>query len=190
MTERKKMLQGLLYNSRDPELLEMYFRARRFLKEFNNLDAELTEEKYRVLSELFKSIGKGVWIESPFFCDYGNNISIGDGTFVNMNCTFLDDNAISIGQNVLIAPYVQIYTASHPLKASDRIVENSDGASYVTSSMPVTIGDNVWIGGNSVICPGVEIGHNVTIGAGSVVTKSIPNNAVAVGNPCKVLREL
>ncbi|UWX53966.1 sugar O-acetyltransferase [Maribacter litopenaei] len=190
MTEREKMLQGMVYNSRDPELLEMYFHARKLTKELNSLEADLTQERQRILSQLFQHIGKGVWIESPFFCDYGNNISIGEGTFVNMNCTFLDDNKITIGKNVLIAPYVQIYTASHPLKASERILENPKGASYVTSSLPVTIGDNVRIGGNAVICPGVTIGHNVTIGAGSVVTKDIPDNTLAFGNPCKVIQEL
>lgn len=185
------MLQGKVYNSRDPELLERYFRARSLVKKFNDLDADLVLERQEILSQLFESIGKGVWIESPFFCDYGNNISIGEGTFVNMNCTFLDNNKISIGKNVLIAPYVQIYTASHPLRASERILANkNDGAPYITKSLPVTIGDNVWIGGNTVICPGVMVGENVTIGAGSVVTKNIPDNTLAFGNPCRVIREL
>ncbi|RRQ47659.1 sugar O-acetyltransferase [Maribacter algicola] len=191
MTEREKMLQGKVYNSRDPELLERYFRARSLVKKFNDLDADLVLERQEILSQLFEHIGKGVWIESPFYCDYGNNISIGEGTFVNMNCTFLDNNKISIGKNVLIAPYVQIYTASHPLRASERIlVNNNDGAPYITKSLPVTIGDNVWIGGNAVICPGVIVGENVTIGAGSVVTKNIPDNTLAFGNPCRVIREL
>lgn len=103
---------------------------------------------------------------------------------------FLDNNKITIGKNGLIAPYVQIYTASHPLKASDRIIENESGTSYLTFAEPVTIGDNVWIGGNSIIFPGVTIGDNVTIGAGSVVNKNIPDNVLAVGNPCKIVREL
>ncbi|ASV32719.1 sugar O-acetyltransferase [Maribacter cobaltidurans] len=190
MTEREKMLQGKDYDSRDPELLKQYFFARELLKKYNNLDAHLLEAKQEILFELFQYVGKGVWIEAPFFCDYGNNLSIGDGTFVNMNCAFLDNNKISIGKNVLIGPYVQIYTASHPLKASERIVERNDGASYLTSSKPVKIGNKAWIGGNSVICPGVTIGDNVTIGAGSVVTKNIPDNTLAFGNPCKIIREL
>lgn len=190
MTEREKMLQGEIYNSRDPELLKQYYLARKLTKEFNTLDADMLQERQQILSRLFDYMGQGVWVESPFYCDYGNNISIGEGTFVNMNCVFLDDNKISLGKNVLIAPYVQIYTASHPLKASERIVENKDGASYVTSSLPVSIGDNVWIGGNAVICPGVVIGDNVTIGAGSVVTKSIPKNTLAFGNPCMVQKKL
>lgn len=185
------MLQGKFYNSRDPELLERYFRARSLVKKFNDLDADLVLERQEILSQLFENTGKGVWIESPFFCEYGNNISIDEGTFVNMNCTFLDNNKISIGKNVLIAPYVQIYTASHPLRASERILaNNNDGAPYLTNSLPVTIGDNVWIGGNTVICPGVIVGENVTIGAGSVVTKNIPDNTLAFGNPCRVIREL
>ena len=103
---------------------------------------------------------------------------------------FLDNNRITIGKNGLIAPYVQIYTASHPLKASERLVGKGKETRYLTSTKPVTIGDNVWIGGNSVIFPGVEIGNNVTIGAGSVVTKSIPDNVLAFGNPCEIKKEL
>lgn len=190
MTEKEKMLQGMNYNSRDRELIAMYHKARRLLKEYNLLDSHLTDERQRILSELLGNIEEGVWIETPFFCDYGENISIGSNTFVNTNCMFLDNNKITIGKNGLIAPYVQIYTASHPLKASDRIIENEGGASYLTSAEPVTIGDNVWIGGNSIIFPGVTIGDNVTIGAGSVVNKNIPDNVLAVGNPCKVLKEL
>ncbi|MDY8134467.1 sugar O-acetyltransferase [Aquimarina sp. 2201CG5-10] len=190
MTEKDKMLHGDFYDSRDPELLKMYHNARKLLKKYNNLDSELAAEKEKILSELFENKGPGVWIETPFFCDYGANISIGQNTFINTNCMFLDNNKISIGKNGLIAPYVQIYTASHPLKATDRIVENGLESRYLTSSKPVHIGDNVWIGGNSIIFPGVSIGNNVTIGAGSVVTKNIPDNVLAYGNPCKVIKEI
>ncbi|EMQ95172.1 hypothetical protein D778_02693 [Xanthomarina gelatinilytica] len=190
MTEKDKMLNGENYNSRDSELLRMYHKARKLLKEYNNLDSELTQERERILNHLFEFKGKGVWIETPFFCDYGENISIGENTFVNTNCMFLDNNKISIGKNGLIAPYVQIYTATHPLKASERIIGNRNETRYLTSTKPVTIGDNVWIGGNSVIFPGVTIGNNVTIGAGSIVTKSIPDNVLAYGNPCEVKKEL
>lgn len=184
------MLNGEYYDSRDPELIELYHKARKLLKEYNNLDSELTRERERILNELFEFKGPGVWIETPFFCDYGENISIGENTFVNTNCMFLDNNRISIGKNSLIAPYVQIYTANHPLKASERIIEIENRSRYLTSTRPVKIGDNVWIGGNSVIFPGVTIGNNVTIGAGSVVTKDIPDNVLAYGNPCKVKKEL
>ncbi len=190
MTEKQKMLSGKHYNSRDEELLEMYYNARKLLQEYNTLSSKLIDERERILNELFEYKGAGVWIETPFFCDYGENISIGENTFVNTNCMFLDNNKISIGQNGLIGPYVQIYTATHPLKASERIIKNADGASYVTSAKPVNIGDNVWIGGNSVIFPGVTIGNNVTIGAGSVVTKDVPDNVLAYGIPCKVIKIL
>lgn len=184
------MLSGDYYDSRDPELLKMYHSARRLLKDYNNLDSEFISERERLLNELFDHKGPGVWIETPFFCDYGENISIGAHTFVNTNCMFLDNNKITIGKNGLIAPYVQIYTAIHPLKASERIFIDKGQSRYRTASKPVHIGDNVWIGGNSVIFPGVTIGNNVTIGAGSVVTKSIPDNVLAFGNPCQVIRKL
>jgi maltose O-acetyltransferase len=190
MTEKQKMLKGEFYDSRDPELLKMYHRARKLLQQYNQLDSELSDERERILSDLLGSKGSGVWIEAPFFCDYGSNITIGPNTFVNTNCIFLDNNTISIGKNGLIAPYVQIYTALHPLRASDRILESDTGSRYLTSTKPVVIGDNVWIGGNSVIFPGVTIGDNVTIGAGSVVTKDIPDNVLAFGNPCTVRKAL
>lgn len=184
------MLKGDYYDSRDPELLRMYHKARKLLAKYNNLNSELAQERERILSELFEYKGSGVWIETPFFCDYGANISIGKNTFVNTNCMFLDNNKITIGENGLIAPYVQIYTASHPLKASERIIRQGDRTRYLTSAQPVTIGNNVWIGGNSIIFPGVTIGDNVTIGAGSVVTKDIPSDVLALGNPCQVVKAL
>lgn len=190
MREKDKMLNGEYYDSRDSELLKMYHKARKLLKEYNNLDSELIQEREWILSELFEFKASGVWIETPFFCDYGENISIGENTFINTNCMFLDNNKITIGKNGLIAPYVQIYTATHPLKASERIIGKGNESRYLTSTKPVSIGDNVWIGGNSVIFPGVIIGNNVTIGAGSVVTKDIPDNVLAFGNPCEVKKEL
>ena len=190
MTEKQKMLKGEYYDSRDPELIKMYHTARKLVGEYNNLDSELLHERERILSALFERKGEGVWIETPFFCDYGENISIGENTFINTNCMFLDNNKITIGKNGLIAPFVQIYTATHPLKASERIIGKPNESRYLTSAKPVTIGDNVWIGGNSVIFPGVTIGDNVTIGAGSVVTKDIPTNVLAFGNPCKVKKQL
>ncbi len=184
------MLAGELYDSRDPEILTRYHEARKLLKIYNGLDSDLSEEREQILTALLKHKGDRIWIEAPFFCDFGENISIGDNTFINMNCVFLDSNFITIGKNGLIAPNVQIYTASHPIKASERIVDDGDGKRYLTSAKPVHIGDNIWIGGNSVILPGVTIGHNVTIGAGSVVNKDLPDHVLAVGNPCKVVREI
>lgn len=122
MTEKEKMLHGDYYDSRDTELIKIYHKARKLLREYNQLDSELIQERERILNELFKFKGTGVWIEAPFFCDYGENISIGENTFINTNCMFLDNNKISIGENGLIGPFVQIYTASHPLKASERII--------------------------------------------------------------------
>lgn len=184
------MLKGEAYNSRDPELLRMYHRARKLLKKYNALESVNTQTKNQLLSELFHFKGTGVWIEAPFYCDYGANISIGKNSFINFNCMLLDNNTIQIGENALIAPYVQIYTATHPLKASERIINTGEESRYLTAARPVFIGDNVWIGGNSVIFPGVKIGDNVTIGAGSVVTKDIRDNVLAYGNPCKVIKEL
>lgn len=186
------MLQGLPYNSRDAELLNWYHQARTLLLQYNQLDSKAADDRQKILQKLLGKLGQDVWIEAPFFCDYGQLISIGDNTFVNTNCIFLDNNRIAIGKNCLIAPYVQIYTAYHPLKASERIIKYpaKGSASYLTQSKAVNIGDNAWIGGNTVIMPGVNIGNNVTIGAASVVTKDIPDNVLALGNPCKIIKEL
>ncbi len=190
MTEKEKLLAGQYYDARDPELIAMYHRTRKLLKAFNSLDSELLEEHERLLNDLLGFKGSGVWIEAPFYCDYGEHISIGKNTFVNTNCIFLDDHKITIGKNGLIAPFVQIYTAEHPMKASERVIESDTETPYLTSAKPVSIGDKAWIGGGAIILPGVTIGDNVTIGAGSVVTKDIPDNVLAFGNPCKVVKEL
>jgi maltose O-acetyltransferase len=188
-TEKQKMLAGEAYNSRDPELLERYHFARKLLLEFNQMSSTEGDKKIGILKSLLGEVGDGVWIEAPFYCDYGENIRIGRNSFFNFNCLLLDDNLISIGKNALIGPYVQIYTASHPLSAKDRIIKDPEER-YLTLTKPVSIGDNVWIGGNTLIMPGVTIGSNVTIGAGSIVTKDIPDNSLALGNPCRVVREI
>lgn len=185
MTEKEKMLIGNCYNSRDPELLEDYHSARLLLKAYNNLEST-SNKRSNILTHLLGCYSPGVWIEAPFFCDYGYNISLGENTFINMNCVFLDCNRITIGENGLIGPHVQIYTVNHPLNAEKRIHDEG----YVTFSQPINIGDNAWIGGNTVICPGVTIGNNVTIGSGSVVTKNLPDNVLAFGNPCKVQKSI
>lgn len=149
-------------------------------------------EKERILGELLGGRGKNLWITAPFYVDYGNNIYFGDNCEVNMNCTFLDDNRIVIGDHALIAPNVQIYTAFHPTNPYDRFGEPREDRSFAfcrTQTAPVIIGDRVWIGGGVIIMPGVTIGDNVVIGAGSVVTKDIPSNVIAYGNPCRVVRE-
>lgn len=190
MTEKQKMLTGQKYNSRDPELLGMYHKARKLIQSYNSLGSELIIEREKTLNELLGNVGKGVWIESPFFCDYGTNTSIGENTFVNTNCIFLDNNRIFIGRNGLIAPYVQILTSTHPLNVKERIIVSVAETRYTTFTKPVRIGDNVWIGSNSVIFPGVEIGDNVVIGAGSIVTKNVESNKLVYGNPCEVVKDL
>ncbi|MEE0801901.1 MAG: sugar O-acetyltransferase [Gemmiger sp.] len=191
MTEREKMLAGELYDCSDPELLARWHKAKDLVRDYNRLDSEQLAEKDRLLTELLGGRGKNLWITAPFYVDYGNNIFFGNNCEVNMNCTFLDDNTITIGDNALIAPNVQIYTAFHPTNAADRFGTPKEDGSFIfckTQTAPVTIGRNVWIGGGAVILPGVRIGDNVVIGAGSVVTHNIPDNSVAVGNPCRVIR--
>lgn len=190
MTEREKMLAGELYDCGDTELLCQWHKAKDLTKEYNNLKSDDNINKERILTELLGGKGKNIWITAPFYVDYGNNIYFGNNCEVNMNCTFLDDNEIIIGDNALIAPNVQIYTAFHPTNSKDRFGEKTDdGFSFCkTITAPVKIGNDVWIGGGSIILPGVTIGDNVTIGAGSVVTKSIPSNTIAYGNPCRVVK--
>lgn len=191
MTEREKMLAGELYDSGDRELLAQWHKAKDLVRDYNRTDSENAGEKDRILTELLGGRGANLWITAPFYADYGNNIFFGDNCEVNMNCTFLDDNKIVIGENALIAPNVQIYTAFHPTNAADRFgVPMTDGTFEFckTQTAPVIIGNNVWIGGGAIIMPGVTIGDNVVIGAGSIVTKDIPSNTIAYGNPCKVAR--
>ncbi|WP_284694000.1 sugar O-acetyltransferase [Paraclostridium ghonii] len=188
ITEKEKLLKGEFYNTRDSELISMYKNARKLINKFNT---ELIDNPNEILKILLGNIEEGVWIEKPFFCDYGKHISIGENTFINYNCTFLDCNKITIGKNVLIGPGTGIYTATHPVNPRERININKEGeAPYKTYALQVKIGDNVWIGGNVSIMPGVTIGDNCVIGAGSVVTKSIPDNVLAVGNPCKVIKNI
>lgn len=192
MTEREKMLAGMLYDCGDAELLAQWHKAKNLMRDYNALNSDDFAEKERILNQLLGKRGKNLWITAPFFVDYGNNIEFGDNCEVNMNCTFLDDNRIVIGDNALIAPNVQIYTAFHPTNAADRFGQPQPDGSFAfckTQTAPVIIGKNVWIGGGAVILPGVTIGDNVVIGAGSVVTKDIPSNTVACGNPCRVVRE-
>lgn len=192
MTEREKMLAGQLYDCGDMELITQWHKAKNLIRQYNNTMSEDAYTKNNILDNLLGSKGKNLWITAPFFVDYGNNIYFGNNCEVNMNCTFLDDNKIIIGDNALIAPNVQIYTAFHPVNARERFGEPKEEGTFQfckTQTAPVTIGNNVWIGGGAIIMPGVKIGDNVVIGAGSVVTKDIPSNKVAYGNPCRVARE-
>ena len=185
------MLAGQLYDCGDEELLTQWHKAKNLMRDYNRTDSENAEEKDRILTQLLGGRGKNLWITAPFFVDYGNNIYFGNNCEVNMNCTFLDDNKIIIGDNALIAPNVQMYTAFHPTNATERFGQPKEDGSFEfcrTQTAPIVIGNNVWIGGGVIIMPGVTIGDNVVIGAGSVVTKDIPDNVVAYGNPCRVMR--
>lgn len=192
MTEKEKMLAGEPYRSRDPELLAMYLRARALTREAQSVDPADFAGRAALLRLMLGGFGEGSWIELPFHCDYGENISIGADCFVNANCVFLDCNRIAIGDGVLIGPAVQLYTPTHPLAAADRIRQDGGGVRphYVTQAHPIAIGDRCWIGGGTIVMPGVTIGPRTTIGAGSVVTRPIPADCLAMGNPCRVVRRL
>lgn len=180
MTEKEKAEKGLLYNANyDQEILADRHRAKEVLYEYNHLRPGKQDEGKQLLRLLLKKTGNDFIFEPPFYCDYGYNIEIGENFFANMNLVILDGAKVKIGDNVFIAPNVGIYTAGHPLDEKQR----NEGLEY---AYPVTIGNSVWIGAGVNILPGVTIGNNVVIGAGSVVTKDIPDNCVAVGNPATV----
>lgn len=182
-TEKQKMLTGQPYLANDPELVAERLLAKELLFDLNNLRPAALEERNAILRKLLGKTTNGFYVEPPFRCDYGYNIEIGSNFYANYNLVILDCASVKIGDNVFIAPNVGIYTAGHPLHAHLRNQE-------FEFALPITIGDNVWIGGNVVINPGVSIGDNTVIGSGSVVTKDIPANVLAVGNPCKVLRPI
>lgn len=187
MTEKEKMLAGGSYDCSDNELITRWHLAKRLQQQYNATDSREHEQLCSLLNELLGSHGEKVWIAAPFFVDYGENIHLGRCVEINMNCVFLDCNRITIGDYSGIGPGVHIYAVAHPVNPAERLPE--DGGFWRSITAPVTIGSNVWIGGHSVILPGVTIGDNTTIGAGSVVSKSIPANCVAIGNPCKVIRK-
>lgn len=193
-TELEKCLAGEIYNCHDEIFLEFKNTARTLLTKYNSLPYGYKSEKREVLQKLFGSIGANVSVGSPLICDYGCNIYVGNNVSINMNCTFVDCNKITIGNNVLIASNVQIYTATHPIDLKERLTPNwnIESGEYFcrTYALPVTIGDGCWIGGGVIILPGVIIGNGCVIGAGSVVTKDIPENSLAVGNPCRVIRKI
>jgi maltose O-acetyltransferase len=184
MTEKKKMLNSLSYNWTDATLMEEQDKARTLLSIYNNTTRKQLELRKNILTELLGKNGNNIWIEPPFYCDYGGQIFLDDNVYLNFNCVFLDAAPIHIGANTFIAPNVNIYTETHPIDPIKRIEQGNDIA------FPVSIGSSVWIGGGSIILPNVSIGSNTTIGAGSVVTKNIPDNVVAAGNPCKIIRHL
>lgn len=180
--ERRKMLAGELYDPQDPILVDAHLHALKLCHELNFLRPDETQLRRKLLQKLFGTGGETVWVQPPFYCDYGSNIHLGERVFFNFNCVVLDVCPVTIGDFTMFGPAVQIYTATHPLQAELR--------RKLEFAQPVTIGADVWVGGGAIICPGVTIGTKSVIGAGSVVTKNIPAGVVAVGNPCRVLREI
>ncbi|WP_134091557.1 sugar O-acetyltransferase [Olivibacter sp. XZL3] len=182
-TEKQKMLNGDLYNALDEELVAARTRSRLLLLELNNSREDEPEKRQEILSKLIPNAGANLWLQPPFYCDYGENMIVGENVFFNFNCVVLDVTYVRIGNRTLFGPNVQLYTATHPTDYAVR-------ASGLESAKPISIGDDVWIGGSAVICPGVSIGDRTIIGAGSVVTRDIPSDVFAAGNPCRVIRSL
>jgi maltose O-acetyltransferase len=183
MNQKERMLAGLPYKAWLDGLSEERMENKLKIHKYNTMSPDKKEELDALIKDILGKSGKNIVVEPPFHCDYGKNIEVGNNFFVNYNCTILDVGKVIIGENVMFAPNVSIYTAGHPVHPESR----NSGYEY---GIEVTIGDNVWIGGNVIINPGIKIGNNVVIGAGSVVTKDIPDNAIAVGNPCRVIREV
>lgn len=183
MNQKERMLAGLPYKAWLDGLKEERIENKLKVHEYNLTRPDDKKKMKEMIKNIFGKTGEEVCVEQPFRCDYGKNIEVGNNFFANYNCVILDVAKVTIGENVMFAPNVSIYTAGHPIHPESR----NSGYEY---GIPVTIGDNVWVGGNVVITPGVKIGNNVVIGAGSVVTKDIPDNVIAVGNPCRVIREI
>jgi maltose O-acetyltransferase len=181
-SERDKMLAGELYDPMDAELVRARERARDLCQDLNATREGQSHERRHFLKQLFGKGGDTVWMQPPFYCDYGSNILLGERVFFNFNCVVLDVCRISIGDFTLFGPAVQIYTATHPIDAELRRKQEY--------AKPIDIGCDVWVGGGAIICPGVRIGSRTVIGAGSVVTRDIPDAVFAAGNPCRVIREI
>ena len=181
-SEREKMLAGELYDPLERELVAARERARDLCQALNATREGQQEERRRIVSELFGSGGDSVWMQPPFFCDYGSNTFLGERVFFNFNCVVIDVCRVTIGDYTLFGPAVQIYTATHPMNAELRRKQEF--------AKPIEIGSDVWVGGGAIICPGVRIGSRSVIGAGSVVTRDVPEGVLAVGNPCRVIREI
>ena len=181
-TEIEKMLAGELYNPLDPVLTQARERARDLCRDLNATREKDQDERRHILKALFGKSGESVWMQPPFYCDYGSNIVLGERVFFNFNCVVLDVCLVKVGDFTLFGPAVQIYTAMHPMNAELRRKQEF--------GKPIEIGSDVWVGGGAIICPGVKIGSKSVIGAGSVVTKDIPDGVVAAGSPCRVIREI
>ena len=183
MNQKERMLAGLPYRAWMDGLSEERLENKKRIFRFNQLPPEAEKEQNELIKEILGKTGERIHIEAPFRCDYGYNIEVGENFYANYNLTILDVGRVTIGDNAQIAPNVSIYTAGHPVHPDSR----NSGYEY---GIDITIGDNVWIGGNTVILPGVRIGDNAVIGAGSVVTEDIPDNVIAAGNPCRIIREI
>lgn len=183
MNHKERMLSEKLYKANDSNLWNEREFASSLFYEFNNCQSNEINKMDEILRKLFGSSGKNIRVKPPFHCDYGYNIHVGDSFFANYNCIILDVAPVYIGNNVKLAPNVSIFTAAHPIHPTVRVTDYEFG-------IQIRIGDNVWIGGNTVINPGVFIGENCVIGSGSVVCNDIPANCVAAGNPCKVIRPI
>lgn len=181
MVDKSLMLTGQLYNPNDIEIERDFKRAKQLLRIINNTTEDEWDYRVKLFHNLFQHIGDNFWVETPFQCDFGYNISVGENFYANYDCIIIDAGEVIIGNNVFLGPRVCIYTAGHPIDSCVRDKQLEYGKR-------VCIGNSVWIGGNSVINPGIVIGDNVVIGSGSIVTKDIPSGVVAAGNPCKVLR--
>ncbi|MDR0605181.1 MAG: sugar O-acetyltransferase [Bacteroidales bacterium] len=193
-TELEKCMSGELYDCHAQVFIALKTKTRELLSKYNALPYDDKTARRNLLREMLGSVGANVSIGNPFICDYGQNIHIGDNVSVNMNCTFVDCNKITVGNRVLIASNVQIYTAAHPVELNERLTSGwtADSGEYFwrTFAQPVVIEDDCWIGGGVIILPGVTVGRGSVVGAGSVVTKDIPANSLAIGNPCRVIRKL
>lgn len=184
MTEKEKAALGLLYNNNyDKELIEERLDCQTMCHKYNQLLPREMEKRQQLIRQILGDIGDGFQIESPFHCDFGYNIHIGKNFYANYNFVILDEAPVTIGDHVFIAPDCGLYTAGHPINATQR----NEGLEY---AKPITIGNHVWIGGGVKVMPGVTIGNNVVIGSGSIVTKDIPDGVIAAGNPCKIIREI
>lgn len=190
LTEKEKMISGLIYNSNDKELVDARIYAQSLTRMFNQTTEVELEKRVEILKELFGEVSL-VYIEPSFRCDYGFNIRVGDNFFMNYDCVFLDVCPITIGSNVLIAPGVHIYTATHPLNYKERLPKFENGKSIISEyGSPITIGDNVWIGGRAVILPAVNIGDGAVIAAGAVVSRDVQAYSLYAGNPAKFIKRV
>ena len=182
-SEKEKMISGEMYNPLDEQLVQDRLQTRLLLKALNEAREDDTQLRNDILEKLLPNAAHSLWLQPPFYCDYGYNIKLGESVFFNFNCIVLDVAPVTIGSRTMFGPNVQVYTATHPLNH----IERSSGREYAKS---IVIGNDVWIGGSAVICPGVTIGKRSVIGAGSVVTKDVPDDVFAAGNPCKIIRQI